>query len=81
MKKILLVLSIQVSFIGCTTTKNAIPNADLLQSYKPPFKIFGVGNWNRQYSVLTLIDAESQYVTIKTAKNPSNKIGNIYYIK
>ena len=63
---------------ACSASKPVIDNSVVLQSHQRPIKIFGVGYWNADYMILTLVDARSSYFTIKTMRNDKIKIGDIY---
>jgi hypothetical protein len=61
------------------STRPAIDNSIALKDHQKPYKIFSIGYWKPGYSIITLRDARQEYFTIKTPKNDSLKVGDIYY--
>jgi len=65
--------------VSCSVPKKSIVDNDqVLNSYTKPFKIFSVGYWPDGYMILTLTDAHSQYITIKTLADTALKAGLAY---
>lgn len=71
-------LGLQLFFLGCTTSRPVIDNSAVLKDHQAPYKVFSIGYWDRGYNILTLTDADHQYLVIKTRQNLSLKVGDIY---
>jgi hypothetical protein len=78
MKKILIVTPLLVLACCSTVREQQAPDIAILQKYTQPFKIFGVGRWNENYTILTLVDAQNSYFTVTVKRNDSLKVGAIY---
>lgn len=78
MKKALPFLLLLLS--ACVSQRPAINNFDVLKAHTAPLKVSNIGYWDQHFSVLTLLDAKNQYFTIRTARNDSVKIGDVYRI-
>lgn len=65
--------------ITACSASQKIPNNEAdLNAYSKPFKIFGVGYWNKSTMVLTLTDIHNQYFTIKIPLDTNLKVGLVY---
>ena len=79
MKIRLLWLLLAVS--ACTTAKTIVPVDDskqVLTTHAQPFKVFGIGRWKKDFVILTLTDANNQYLVVQAREDSSLKIGSIY---
>lgn len=79
MKRVLsLMVTLQLFFLSCTSTKPVINNKLVLKDYQSPFKVFSVGYGEPGYNILTLTDANNKYVIIKARQNNTFKVGGVY---
>jgi hypothetical protein len=63
---------------GCTASRPVIDNSQIMSQHPKPIKVFGVGNWKPGYSVLTLVDANSNYFVIIAKANDTLHKGVTY---
>lgn len=63
---------------SCTASRPAIDNSAIINKHPKPIKVFGVGNWKPGYSVLTLVDANSNYFVIIAKTNDTLHKGVTY---
>ncbi len=61
---------------SCAAPKKIVTNS--ISNYKQPYHVFAVGQWNPEYVILTLTDADNTYFTVKTIYNASFKKGALY---
>jgi hypothetical protein len=64
--------------LGCATRQEVVTDPSVFQSHPKPYKIFGIGYWSPGYMILTLIDANNQYFTIKANRDDKLKVGALY---
>ncbi|MDB4927125.1 hypothetical protein [Mucilaginibacter sp.] len=76
MKKIPLFFSLLL--FSCAAPRQRITNNYDISKYKQPYHVFAIGQWNPEYIILTLIDANNSYLTIQTKYNASLKKGAVY---
>lgn len=76
MKKLSLLLVFLLT--SCATPKQLINNEAEFKKHPQPYHIFTIGNWQGEYIVLTLVDANKNYFIIKAIKNNSLKAGSVY---
>ncbi|MDB5156373.1 MAG: hypothetical protein JWR50_1080 [Mucilaginibacter sp.] len=76
MKKLPLVFCLLL--FACSEQKQTVDNAPLFSRHPEPYRVFAVGTWNADYSILTLTDARSDYFNIKTIYNNNYKKGAVY---
>jgi outer membrane biogenesis lipoprotein LolB len=79
MKKTLIAISCLL-FACCTSvrTEQQATDAAVIQKHPQPLKIFSIGRWNEDYTILTLIDANNTYFTVTVKKNDNLKADSIY---
>jgi len=78
MKKLLMVIPWLVLTCCTTVREQQTPDTAIIQKHTQPFKIFGTGRWNEDYTILTLVDAKNIYFTVTVKRNDSLKVGAIY---
>jgi hypothetical protein len=66
---------------ACSTQKGAVDNQRVLRAHRAPLKISNIGYWGQNYSVLTILDANNKYFTIRTLRNDSVKVGDVYQVE
>ncbi|MDB5031915.1 hypothetical protein [Mucilaginibacter sp.] len=76
MKKIPLFFSFLL--FSCAAPKKIVTSTNTTSQYKQPYHVFAVGQWNPEYVILTLIDADDTYFTVKAIYNASLKKGAVY---
>ena len=76
MKKMLLPLVFLLT--SCTAQKQFADNSIVFSKHPKPYRIFSVGNWQSNYVILTLIDADKKYFTVKVIDNGQLKPGTNY---
>jgi hypothetical protein len=65
-------------FFGCSTTKTVVTEKSVINQHPQPIKVFGIGYWTPGYTILTLVDADKTYFTIKAKRNDLLKVGDVY---
>lgn len=79
MKKPLLLLCLLFLLSACAASKKAAVNNDaVFKQHTSPVKIFGIGRYNPNQVILTLIDANNQYFVIEEPFREDLKVGAIY---
>jgi hypothetical protein len=72
-----LLLALQLSITSCTSSQYVADNT-VLKDHQPPFTVFAIGYWTNGYNILTLTDANHEYMVIKIKQNTAIKIGDTY---
>lgn len=66
---------------SCAVPKARIVDLSVLKQYSTPLTIDEIGYWPPDYMILTLVDANHKYFTIKVKRNDRLKRGDRYQDK
>jgi hypothetical protein len=64
--------------VACSSQKQTANDTTQFSKYPAPYHVFSVGQWNSDYVIYTLTDANNNYFTVKAINNLSLKRGDIY---
>lgn len=64
--------------LACSSQKQVVNDTKSFSRYTPPYHIYTIGKWDPNFIILTLVDANNTYFTVKENYNAALKRGDIY---
>jgi hypothetical protein len=77
MKKIVLILLMPL-LAACSVQQPVAINTSQYNEHPAPYKVHAIGQWGKEYYLLTLTDIHDNYFTVVTPKQDSLTEGDVW---